>query len=822
MKSLIRKGNALLLSILLLVTLGACSGADHEDSLTGTVYVPTFIEFDLSALGIDSINNGCCDGENIYILADVLREVEQTDPETGDTYTDYESGTSIFRMPIDGGEARELEQYTPSQAAEGAVDRESYFFIEGISIGADGNLWVTETLEEYIYDVPEDFDPETDYIWNYEMIEYSSTQLRRKLDATGAEIERIDTSGLKDAVGLSGEDGYINSVLMDEDGNFYVYAEFYTDGNYTSRIVVLDQSMTRLYEIKCGDSYGELVLLGDGVVAMNTYEYDRLTGEGGQVLRTIDPQTHDWGAEYPMPLNANSVYPGGGKYLFYYDNGDSLYGFHAKTETGEKILSWSSADINRSDLRFFTLLEDGRIAAMTRRWGEEGLEAELVLLTEQDASVLQDKTILTYATMYLDYQTRERIIAFNKTHTDCRIEIRDYSEFNTQDDYTAGLTKLNTEIVAGKVPDILDTESLPIHQYGSKGLLEDLWPYIEQDEELGGRDGIMQEVLQAAELDGKLYQLFGSFTIRTVAGATDIVGDRLTWTLEDLDAALAKMGEDCTIFGESDTKEHMLSNVMAMQMENFVDFNSGECRFDSEEFITLLAFCNRFPLKFDWNNVDWDDYEDDMTRITEGRQMLYAQSLYDFEYLQVHQFMFGGDVSYIGYPREDGGVGSSFVIEDGLAMSAACTDKAAAWSFMRELILPESDPEDETFYYSGWGYPVNKQDFDKLAEVSMTPRYLLDENGEPMLDEDGNPIEESQGGMGWGNGIMVELYATTQEQYDQFMALYRSIDSVYTYDEEIYAIVYEVALRYFNDDLTVQEAADQIQSRVKIYVNENL
>ena len=104
----------------------------------------------------------------------------------------------------------------------------------------------------------------------------------------------------------------------------------------------------------------------------------------------------------------------------------------------------------------------------------------------------------------------------------------------------------------------------------------------------------------------------------------------------------------------------------------------------------------------------------------------------------------------------------------------------------------------------------------------MTPQYMLDENGEPMLDENGDPIEMSQGGIGFGDGTMLELYATTQEQYDQIMELYRSIDTVYTYDEKIYAIVLEVAQRYFNGDITSQAAAEQIQSRVKLYVNENL
>ena len=165
-----------------------------------------------------------------------------------------------------------------------------------------------------------------------------------------------------------------------------------------------------------------------------------------------------------MPVNVGRVYPGVGKYLFCYDNGDSLYGYNTDTQEGEKILAWSGADINRSDLNFFTFLEDGRVAAMTQHWGDSGMETEVVLLTERERSAVQERTILTYATMYLDYEMRERIIDFNKSQTQYRIEIRDYSEFNTQDDYNAGLTKLNTEIIAGKVPDILDTSGLPIHQ----------------------------------------------------------------------------------------------------------------------------------------------------------------------------------------------------------------------------------------------------------------------------------------------------------------------------------------------------------------------
>ena len=591
-----------------------------------------------------------------------------------------------------------------------------------------------------------------------------------------------------------------------------------TNGETTSetKIVVLDKDQNILFTIEDENLWGQLTLLGDGTVGMSVW-----TEEGGQVLRTIDKAAKGWGAEYPLPPNGGNIYTGSQKYIFYYDNGDSLYGFNKDTNAGEKLLSWSASDINKDEMMFFTFLEDGRIVAMTRSWGTNGNEmtTELAILTETDVSVLKDKTILTYATQYLDYDERNKIIDFNKKSTKYRIEIKDYSEFNTAEDYQAGLTKLNTEIAAGNVPDLLNVSGLPIQQYGAKGLLEDLWPFIEQDPDLG-RDAIMENVFKAAELDGKLYQVFSTFSIQTVVGATKVVGDRMSWTLDDLQAALATMPEGCTIFGEGDTKAGMLSNVLAQNMDGFVDWSTGECSFNSPEFISLLEFCNSFPLEYDWNNVDWDEYEDDNSRVMNGKQMLLRGYLYDLgDSLQMYEAVFNGDYSFIGFPREDGGVGSSFSLGTGIAMSSTCKDKEGAWSFMREYLMPQYADLDDTSMIGMYNFSTNKADFEKMVEKAMKKEYQLDENGEQVLDENGQPIEVPKYTYGFNN-LTVEVYATTQEQYDQFMALYNAIDSVYTYDQNIYNIVNEVAGGYFNGDKTVEDTAKQIQDRVTLYVNE--
>lgn len=69
-----KKMIALLLAVCTFLGLTACDGKAAEEQLSGTVYVPEFMEFDLSEWGIEYINTGCCDGTYVYILADVGKE----------------------------------------------------------------------------------------------------------------------------------------------------------------------------------------------------------------------------------------------------------------------------------------------------------------------------------------------------------------------------------------------------------------------------------------------------------------------------------------------------------------------------------------------------------------------------------------------------------------------------------------------------------------------------------------------------------------------------------------------------------------------------
>ena len=627
--------------------------------------------------------------------------------------------------------------------------------IKNLQTGANGSVWLS------IYCLASQYSG--DYLWH--------------VDQDGVELDRFKLNQQADG------------MLVDDNKWTYVVSG--------SSVSVLNQGQQFQFKLEAEGTL-KPVRLSNGQAGFLVTR-DDINAE----VRIVDTVAQDWGEIYILPKECVAVYPGIGEYLFFSTANQVLIGWNVERNSLVELVSWLETGINTSTLLGFSINADGQILAAVN----ETNSTLLAMMTP--GADIPEKTVLTLASVSDKSYLRECVSKFNRTSNTCRIVYKPYYT-QTVDfspgGYQQGMTRLLTELSAGKLPDILYVDSLPVLRFGGMGMLEDLWPYIENDPELG-RTAVMEHVLECAEQNDELYMIFNTFGINTVVGSKAVVGDRTSWTLDDLRVALATMPEGCAIFSPYSTKLETLKNILYADLGSYVEWESGACSFDGEEFKDILSFCNEMEAE----QGGWAQW---YTLVPEGQEMLLDNVLRNFIRIQEHEAIFGGEISYVGYPRSDGECGSSFNVDNPIAMTTSCKDKEGAWSFLRQFLLPQELPRDTLgdIFVSNAAFPVNRKSFETLLDESMK---LNSSNGEEDRPPKGTVFDGSEGTL-----FDLTYTPTTQAQYDQIMELYNAVTTVYTEDNALWEIISEQVQPYFAGDKSVDEAARLIQSRAELYVNE--
>lgn len=770
----------------------------------------------------DWINASALGGGKLYFTASVKDGQETyTDDLTGEEYSYDNFRDGLFVMDIETRELRELSDLPTAEIPEGWEGNSS---IGSICVAEDGTLWALSSAYTYRYNLPEDFDEETQYEWDYyEEGAYITSLIH--VDADGSVLNQIDLNSERN------EEGYYSSVSsfkVDQAGNVYTY-----DWE-TIRVYGADGAL--IAEQPSSSSYsGDLVKLSADQVGLSVYEYDEQSQTSSQYFVPLDPTTGAWGEKTKLPSNAWSFFPGDDVYDLYYEYNGNIYGWKRDGDVREKVVDWMECDVNSNNLSGYEILPDGRIAGILRSnrafvyTGSSSASSEsdtqnpmeLVILTRVDASSIPEKKILTLACYYLDYDLRTHIIDFNKNSDTCRIVVKDYSEYATDDDYDAGILKLNTEILSGVIPDIMLTGSFPVERYIAKGVFTDLYELIDSDAELS-RDDFVPEVLSAAETDGKLYQIPVSFNIDTAVALRKVVEEYETWDVAALKDAMSKLQEGASIFGRYADRSTASYYLLERNIQAFVDWSSQSCRFDSPEFISILELIAQFPETIDYEALEEEGvYVSDQELLNTGMQLLAPTGIYSIDSI-AHQTRGYGDVLFIGYPSEDGTTRSTFGLNCAMAISSACENKDEAWGFVRQMLLPEYQGRDEM----SWSLPINRKVLDQRLEEAMQVEYWTDENGEKVdWDGDGEYDLMEKGGY-WGvnpetgEEEYIPIYALEQSDVDTFRSLLESTGRISSYDNAIVEIINDEAAAFYAGQKTAEDTVKLIQSRVGLYIAE--
>ena len=795
----------LILAIVMCLSLTACgssgkteSGAEKSETPAETpeyVYASEFST--LMKNTKDYINVRHCTDKGMYYSSwEKVGEAipEGVIPRYEGEYDVY--STFLYFLGYDG-KTQKVENYEtipPEQDEEGRRDFSSSSDMVGICFTDDGFVTIEDVYVSW-YEGDENVTQYSEEYWMNQKYEQKFYIRWFDLDGSEKSCAPIETA----------QDEWLEAYRMqlDDKGNVVV-----SNGSGL-RAIAPDGSDS--YRIESADYIDSLIRFRDGKLGVAVY------GEQ-QMLYTVDTDAHKLIDPRPISFDIYNALQGNDEYDFFYSNGSSFYGYKLDSGESEKLFNWISCDVNGNAVGVMNVDAEGTVTGMISDWDNETetYDFEIVKVAKVPYESVPHKETITMAAIYLDYDVQDMIVDFNRRSDKYRIEVKDYSEYNNdKDGWDAGQTKLNTEIMAGNIPDILCLNNLNYTQLASKGILEDLYPYIDADQELN-RSDFFPNVLQAMEVDGKLCGTVSGFYVSSAIGASRIVGDTPGWTYDELEAALASMPEGCDVFDRYVTRYDILNTCLSLDMADFVDWGTGKCSFDSEQFVKLLEFANRFPAEFDWENYDYSQEQSTEDRLSQGKQLLVQTSAFSIEdifYNNYTQFL-GGDITYIGYPTMHGTGNMLSFDSAGYAMSSKSENKDAVWEFLRTFLTEE-------YQSKGYLLPSRMDVFDSKAEKAMTEEYQKDLDGSFLLDEEGEKIPVPRYTI-WSEiiGQVEEIYALTQEQVDQIRELIETTTKVANYDQSMINIVNEEAEAFFQGQKSAQDVAKLIQSKANIYVNE--
>ena len=503
----------------------------------------------------------------------------------------------------DGSEAMPLtEQETSTQditaadmdVVDAPAGNSSYTYtsLNNCTVGSDGNVY---GIRNY-------------YSETYSDDDYSSTNDYALIcwSADGTIKWEADLNDMNTEESYS----WVHSIIPNEDGSLTLLLS----GDKIEKCTVTEEGITDRKELPEAaatlfNNASSNIITQDGKVQIIYYDESNYTD---MYIATYDPATDEVseGIKLSSTLTNGGYYnmvPGDGDILYYADS-NGLFSYNVQTQESKQIMSYINSDLATGSLNNFLVLDEEQFLGFYYDNNEGKMCGGL--FTHVKPEDIKDRIVLTLAGNYIDYDLKRKVVEYNKSGDTYRIVVKEYSTYNTSEDYTLGVKQLNNDIISGGMPDILVVDSnMSMDSYIAKGLVANVDDLIANDEELSKND-YLQNVWDAYRVDGKLYYVIPSFYISTMVGKEAIFGDRTSITMEELQTIRDTMPEGTALFGDI-TRDSFLYTMMNYCGSDFVDVSTGKCAFDTDNFVAMLAYAGELPVEYGedyWGEDYWNNY----------------------------------------------------------------------------------------------------------------------------------------------------------------------------------------------------------------------
>ncbi len=667
----------------------------------------------------------------------------------------------------------------------GAADgTEGYEMLDGVSsvVAVDADTLVEVATRTPNIEQNWD-DPNFDYENYYKEVQDNTQMILKKLGMDGTVIAEADVTEL-----FKGQ--YLSYSMADGEGNVYL--------SDNSNIWVFDKDLALTDTIPLAsdgnfDGMNAMGVTKDGRIAILKY------GTNDIELHVYDKEKKSFGdacAGMPSNMwNSGLSFTEDGSVLL--NNSEGAYLYDMESQTAAQLVKWMDCDLTPDYVRNIYAMSDGNFVVLYEDWNTN--ERDIIVLKKVAAADVVQKQIVTVGVLYSSQKLQSDIVAFNQSNDKYRVELKDYasdieytSETDYQNNYQNAVTQMNNDIVSGTL-DMFAADSVDIENLISKGAVEDLNSYLEASTQLKKSD-LMENIVNAIEASGVLYCVPTSFSINTLVGRTEDVGEKSGWTMADVKALCDKY-PDASLFANA-TRSTVLNALLSYDFDSYVDWENGACHFDQDEFKQLLEMVAKYPsdADFDWDN----DYVAEPKAFRSHTALLATMYISEVTDYQVEEKLFDAPITAIGYPTNGTKSGVAASISGGVCINTASGNKDACWEFIEYSVMNTNI--NSIFMY---GLPTRKADFDALIEKKLAEK-------------------DSSYGYSWDD-VEITVEGTTQEDVDKLKDLISRIDGISAnqQDSNLMNIITEEAEAYFTGQKSLDDVTSIIQSRATIYVNEN-
>ena len=597
----------------------------------------------------------------------------------------------------------------------------------------------------------------TGNIWTI-CTDHAGSYRLNKFDESGKAVQSVALTEILEPSAISGA---VRNLFLsiDAEGNICIVEKSGSTSAY-----LFDSSGQFLFSLHNEGNLLTTITTAEGQIGV-------CVGRMDYNLLTVDMKSRDWNKD-TINLGTTAGLYGGTDSNFYRFDSSSLYRYSAGVQEGKHVFNWSDMGLGTSDIHLGEL-SDGRLMVLAASPDQTGtFSYEMAVLSQGE----DERTVLSMVSLSAGPGVVQAVSDFNKTNSKYKVELTEYFPYEqnvSDEEWNNAVINLNTRIISGDMPDILDMSDLSVPVYHKKGLLEDLYPYMEKDPDIH-MDDYFENVFQAISIDGKLPYITDGAGISTMLADADIISGSTGWTLPNLEEVLNTYGADSI----SNLSGAFFLKVMLRADDSFVDWTSGKCSFDSPAFIKLLELAGEIQNKS--QNSAGEELSDTYAAAYQAVLSIY--------HITQYRDYYHGNLEVLGLPGGSGGY-QALIPEVRIGISSASQKKEGAWEFVRTLLSEEHQK-------SCTMLPIHKGAFETVMQAAI----------------DGKSTWK------W----LYEKGKATKEDAELTKMLLSSADYVANGNQILENLVLAEAQEYFSGASSAQEAAEKMQNRVTLYINEQM